>query len=136
MYAAMSLRLLVSPGSSLTESIGRAQATVVLSVRTIAEPPRTPDEPPGSNEKVAAILRRAGVPFALVPPATALAAITIEPAKILGVAHRVGSLELGKDADLILLDGDPLSWKSFVDLVVINGNVVYDRAKSDLLPKG
>ncbi len=52
------------------------------------------------------------------------------------VAHRVGSLELGKDADLMLLDGDPLSWKSFVDLVIINGSVVYDRSKSDLLPKG
>ena len=38
----------------------------------------------------------------------ALRAVTIEPAEICGIADRVGSLEAGKDADLVLFDGDPL----------------------------
>ena len=41
-------------------------------------------------------------------PFAALQAITINPAKHLGIANRVGSLEVGKDADIVLTDGDPL----------------------------
>ena len=38
----------------------------------------------------------------------ALKAITINPAKICGIADRVGSIETGKDADLVIYEGDPL----------------------------
>ena len=41
-------------------------------------------------------------------PAEALRAITLNPAEVLGLAERVGSLEVGKDADLVLWEGDPL----------------------------
>ncbi len=56
----------------------------------------------------------------------ALASITITPAKILGLSERVGSLEQGKDADLVLFDGDPFEYTSHVCTVLINGKVVSD----------
>lgn len=51
----------------------------------------------------------------------ALRAITITPAKICGIDDRVGSIEEGKDADLVILDGDPLDLKSKVEKVFIDG---------------
>ena len=41
----------------------------------------------------------------------------------------------GKDADLIILDGDPLHWQTFVTTTIINGKVYYEREKDDLLPE-
>ena len=54
-------------------------------------------------------------------------AVTLVPAQILGVADRVGSLEVGKDADVIVLDGPPLSVKSWVQRVYVNGELVHTR---------
>jgi imidazolonepropionase-like amidohydrolase len=54
----------------------------------------------------------------------ALGTITIEAARILGVADRVGSLEVGKDGDLALFDGDPFEYTSHVTGVVIQGEIV------------
>ncbi|SKA00409.1 amidohydrolase [Selenihalanaerobacter shriftii] len=56
----------------------------------------------------------------------ALKAITINPAEILGLADRVGSIEVGKDADLVIFDGDPLDIKSNIEDVFINGEKVKD----------
>jgi imidazolonepropionase-like amidohydrolase len=55
----------------------------------------------------------------------ALKAITINAAEITGIADRVGSLETGKDADMIIMDGYPLELKSRVLYTIINGQVVY-----------
>jgi imidazolonepropionase-like amidohydrolase len=57
----------------------------------------------------------------------ALKAITIVPAEILGVADRVGSIEPGKDADLRLLNGDPLDVMTKVQKVFIDGELAYPR---------
>ncbi len=57
----------------------------------------------------------------------ALRALTIHPAKAFGIADRVGSLETGKDADIVLWTGDPLDPRSRVELVLIDGEVQYDR---------
>ena len=57
-------------------------------------------------------------------PFAALQAITINPAKHLGVADRVGSLEVGKDADVVIADGDPLVSSTRVETVVLNGKRV------------
>lgn len=54
----------------------------------------------------------------------ALAAITIDAAKILGIEKRVGSIEPGKDADLALYDGDPFEYTTHCTGVVINGSPV------------
>lgn len=56
----------------------------------------------------------------------ALAALTIDSARILGVDNRVGSLKAGKDADLVLFNGDPFEYLSRVCAVIINGEVVHD----------
>jgi imidazolonepropionase-like amidohydrolase len=57
----------------------------------------------------------------------ALKSLTINAAEILGVADRLGSIQKGKDADLVILNGDPLQLTSGVEMVIINGNIVYQR---------
>jgi imidazolonepropionase-like amidohydrolase len=54
----------------------------------------------------------------------ALAAVTINPARMVGVADRVGSIEVGKDADLALWNGTPFELTSSVVGVVLNGDLV------------
>ncbi|BAA29905.1 amidohydrolase [Pyrococcus horikoshii] len=62
-----------------------------------------------------------------LPYEEALKSITINPAKILGIDRFVGSLEPGKDADIVLFDGDPLNPESKVMYTIIDGEVVYER---------
>jgi adenine deaminase len=57
---------------------------------------------------------------------TAVRGHTIVPAVTAGIAHRVGSLEKGKDADIVVISGDPSDPRSHVELVLIEGRVVYD----------
>jgi len=101
--------------------------------------------------EVAGILRRAGVRFALttdespwpsrfpwyqgaaavrqgLTPEEALRALTLDAARFAGVGDRLGSIEKGKDANLLLLTGDPLSAATWVDRVLVEGVVVYDRS--------
>jgi imidazolonepropionase-like amidohydrolase len=59
----------------------------------------------------------------------ALRLCTINPAKQLGIAHRVGSIEVGKDADVVIWTGDPLSTFSRVETTFIEGEVVFDRQR-------
>ena len=54
-------------------------------------------------------------------PFEALKAITINPAEHIGVAERVGSIEVGKDADLVIADGDPMVSDAAIKTVFING---------------
>lgn len=56
----------------------------------------------------------------------ALSAITINAAEILGISDRVGSLEKGKDADVVIWNGHPLDIMSKPCLVIINGQIVYE----------
>jgi len=55
----------------------------------------------------------------------ALKAITINAAKAAGIDDRVGSLEPGKDADIVIFSGYPFDYKTKVDITIINGKVVY-----------
>lgn len=57
----------------------------------------------------------------------ALATVTKNPAIQLGVQDKVGTIEVGKDADLVVYDGDPLSEYSKVQKVLIDGNKYFDR---------
>lgn len=93
------------------------------------------------------LLRQAGVPFCLSPAGSfyternlayqagtavayglpheeAVRAITLYPAQILGVADRVGSLEVGKDATLIVTDGDVLEITTQVEMAFLQGRAV------------
>lgn len=58
-------------------------------------------------------------------PFAALQAITINPAQHIGIADRVGSLECGKDADLVITDGSPFAIESNVRYVFCNGELVH-----------
>ncbi len=59
----------------------------------------------------------------------ALASITIDAAKILGIDNRVGSIAVGKDADIAMYDGDPFEWTSHCTGVIVNGKVVSEVIK-------
>jgi imidazolonepropionase-like amidohydrolase len=106
------------------------------------------------TQEAAAILRRADIPTVLqsgfegyVPKTRvvlfeaalaaarglrfeeALAAITIDAARLLGIDARVGSIEMGKDADLALFDGDPFEYTTHVIGVLIDGEVVSETVR-------
>lgn len=57
-------------------------------------------------------------------PFEALKAITINPAKQIGISDRVGSIEIGKDADIVVTDGDPMVSSTAIKKVFINGEAV------------
>jgi len=57
----------------------------------------------------------------------ALEILTLDAARRLGIDDRVGSLEPGKDADLVLFDGDPFEYTTHVVATVVNGDVAYQR---------
>lgn len=77
--------------------------------------------------KTRVVLFEAGITLAHgVSFEQALAAVTIESAKILGIADRVGSLEVGKDGDLALYDGDPFEYTSHAVGTIIEGVLVSD----------
>ncbi len=66
-------------------------------------------------------------------PYTMLRALTIHPAMAFGLDDRVGSLEVGKDADVVLFDGDPLDARSAVRSVYVDGQLEYDRDRDGQL---
>ena len=59
-----------------------------------------------------------------LPREAALKALTLDAASILGVADQVGSLEAGKDATLMVVDGDPLEIRSSVEMLYIQGREI------------
>ncbi|MEY4672680.1 MAG: hypothetical protein RL148_464 [Planctomycetota bacterium] len=142
------LRIVIDGGaeSYLVFDELRAAGVPVVPHPTMA---RTSGELANATMTLPKLLAGAGIPFALqsgyeayVPktrvvlfeagaaaayglaPERALAAVTIEAARLVGVADRVGSLEVGKDADLALFDGDPLEYTTHCTGVVIDGAVV------------
>ncbi len=64
-----------------------------------------------------------------IPRSVALRAITLNPAKIVGMGDQLGSLEVGKIANVLVLSGDPLDFNSWVENVYIDGILAYDRQK-------
>lgn len=71
----------------------------------------------------AGLAHKAGLPMI-----EALKAITINPAEIVGIDYRVGSIEVGKDADIVLFDGNPIKDVDFKTyMTIIDGKIVYRR---------
>jgi imidazolonepropionase-like amidohydrolase len=62
----------------------------------------------------------------------AIRTITIDAARVLGLDDRVGSLEVGKDADCIIVSGDLLHYMTLVHYTVVNGRLAYDKAEDSL----
>jgi imidazolonepropionase-like amidohydrolase len=63
----------------------------------------------------------------------ALKFVTLNPARMLRVDHRVGSIEVGKDADIVLWSGPPLSTRSVVEQTYVDGRCYFDRARDEQL---
>jgi hypothetical protein len=108
---------------------------------------------------VPAAYAKAGIPFALeidadsnawenrlwyqaarcvaggVPRETAIRAITTVPASILGMETRLGSIETGKDADILVLTGDPLDIDTRIEKVYVAGRLAYDIEKDPRLKR-
>ena len=68
-----------------------------------------------------------------LPPQEGLRSITINAARICGVSDRVGSLEPGKDGDVVIFDGNPLEVFTSALCTIIEGKVVYQDEKTNLL---
>lgn len=135
-------------GHKLVEEIMAAQVPVVVGPSFSG---RSKVELKNKTFATAGILAKAGVKVAIIsdhpvvpvhylpiyaglavrygmPEMEALKAITINAAEILGVAKRVGSIEVGKDADLVIFDGHPLKTLTNVEKVLINGQEVFSVA--------
>jgi len=64
-----------------------------------------------------------------VPEEDALKMITINPAMQLGIAKRTGSIEIGKDADIVIWTGHPFSPYSRVEMTMVEGEMLFDRTR-------
>ena len=62
-----------------------------------------------------------------IPPSRAIQWITLNPAKALGIAGKVGSLEVGKMADVVIWDGNPFSVYTKTEKVFVDGVLLYDK---------
>ncbi|HYM27210.1 MAG TPA: amidohydrolase [Steroidobacteraceae bacterium] len=82
--------------------------------------------------KVMAYGARAGLD---VPPERAIGWLTANPARSLGLDSRIGTLEPGKMADVVVWNGTPFSVYALADLVYIDGALRYDRAHPDVAPR-
>ena len=76
----------------------------------------------GSNDAVAPLIGKGTEVFDA-------RGLTIVPAETAGIAHRVGSLAPGKDADVLVVSGNPIDPRNRVDAVFIEGERVYDAAR-------
>jgi imidazolonepropionase-like amidohydrolase len=140
---AQRLRLVLAGGLEawrVADLLRQKDVPVLLKVLRLPRKRSDPYDAPFAN---AAILHRAGVRFAIVtddesnsrnlpheaamahafglPREAALRAITLSPAEILGVGARLGSLEAGKDATLVVASGDILDHRTRVEAVYIDG---------------
>ena len=110
----------------------------------------------GARQENAALLRKAGVHVALSTGGEsfnvrnlkqhagnavayglswddALGAVTMAPAEILGVSSSVGSLQPGRDANLVVWDGDPFEFSTRAVRVLLHGREIHQRSRQDLL---
>jgi hypothetical protein len=125
-------------------ALGAKKASVIVSAALVTEPLTT------NRINLPLILQKAGAKIACRPPTddvegyrnlrfkmgelvkngldrdVALRAVTLSPAEMLGVSDRVGSLDVGHDGNVLLLDGDPLEARTRLQTVLLEGKVVYD----------
>ena len=117
-------------GAFKMESLDAVRANIGLVDAAGARASIHSDDPSGTqrlNQEVAKAMyaaRRAGLP---VDEAQAVKWMTINPAWALGLDDRIGSLETGKNADVVLWDGDPFSVYTHAEKVWIDGAMLYDR---------
>ncbi len=149
------LRVIIDSGSGahrVAHLLAEAQVPVVVGPSIMGLGSGGPFEMFAHTPENAARLHRAGVKIALstdsrggrsvllegvvakshgLPEDASLRAVTLHAAEILGVAERLGSIEPGKDADIVLWKGHPLNTWGETRTVIVNGKVVYQRSKKN-----
>jgi len=70
-----------------------------------------------------------------LPRKDAIAAMTSVPARLIGLGSTMGRIQKGCRADLLLLTGDPLDPRTWIDKMMIDGKIVYERSKDEYLKK-
>jgi imidazolonepropionase-like amidohydrolase len=121
-------------GSFKMESLDGVKANAAILQAAGARAIIHSDDPSGSQRlnQEAAKAMAAGAALGLpVAPADAIKWLTINPAWALGLDDRIGSLEPGKNADLVLWSGDPFSVYTRTEKVWIDGVLRYDRSAPD-----
>lgn len=145
------LRLVLDQASGahmVADALAARKIPVVVGPAMMALGSGGPFEMFAHTPESAAQLHRAGVTIALstdgsagrsvvvegivakahgLPEDAALRALTLDAAEILGVADRLGSIEVGKDADLVLWRGAPLGTWGETRVVLVDGRVVFER---------
>lgn len=134
----------------LIDEIKTSKAQVILHPTMM----RTYGDMKNASLETAAILHKAGIPFALqsgyesyvpktrvvlyeaaiavrygLPFEAGLRSITSSAAEIIGQSKRIGSIEEGKDADVVIFDGDPFEYRTNVCQVFIDGKLLQDGCK-------
>ena len=124
----VSLTITDSPGGKLEATQVDLQAAAILDRAGVKVAVNTDDFINSSRFllREAALTIRGGL-----SEETALRALTINPAVMLDLQNRVGSLEPGKDADFVVLSGNPFSVYTKVLETWIDGEKVFDRARAD-----
>jgi len=119
-----SLVVVDSPGGKEEALEIRAENGAVL--EELAVPVAWHTDDPITDSRL--FLRSAGLAVrAGMSPEGALRALTLTPAEMMGLDERIGSLEVGKDADFVVLSGDPLSTWTHVEQTWVEGIRVFDR---------
>jgi imidazolonepropionase-like amidohydrolase len=152
----MKLKMILSGGNDVAKMIPELKSrNIPVLLGPILSLPQREDDPYDLLFTNAKTLHDAGIRFAFqtqdahnarnlpynaasaaafgLPKDVALKAITIYPAEIWGVADRLGSLEVGKGANVILTDGDPLEIRTNVKRVFINGEEIPMDSRHTLL---
>lgn len=120
--AAAGVPVLTDPLSDRPESFELLASTLENVARLQAAGVTVAIEGSGGAHRVREMRYNAGNAVAYgMPYSAALAAVTINPAKIFGMADTIGSIEAGKDADLVIWTGDPLEPLSQATAVYIRG---------------
>jgi imidazolonepropionase-like amidohydrolase len=137
------LRLILAGGADAWRCVDLLKEKRVPVLLKVLRLPRRESDPYDAPFATAAALHRAGVAFAIVtddpdqarnlpyeaamarayglPAEAALRAITLSPAEILGIASRMGSISVGKDANLVVASGDIMDHRTEVVQVFIDG---------------
>jgi imidazolonepropionase-like amidohydrolase len=87
------------------------------------------------NQEAAKAMAHGGRAGLVVPPERAIRWLTANPAKSLGLEQRIGTLEAGKAADVVIWNGNPFSVYALADQVFIDGALMFDRAHPSDKPR-